>query len=404
MPLNVASVLEGSVRKVGNRVRIAVQLVKVADGYQLWSETYDRTLEDIFAVQDDIAQSVVKELRTTLLGEAAHSKASGEARAEVAAAARGRGESSEAHRLFLQGRFLVDRLGREDIAKGIEYLRQALAIDPGHALAWACLSRAHWHEAGYSWTPLAKGHGLAREAAERALALEPELIEGHLALATLQTSYDWDWQAADASHRRALAIAPGRADVLRGAATLARDLGRVDEAIVLGQRAVEQDPLSAGGYAGLGMSYRAAGMLAEAEAAYRRVLEISPQRVGTRMMLGSVLLGQGRNEEALAEAEREPEEWARLMSLAVAYHVLGRQEESDRALATLVADYPDDGAYQIAAAFALRGEVEPAFAWLERSYAQRDAGLSEVKREPSFALLHADPRWAAFLARMGLAD
>ena len=146
--LNVATILEGSVRKAGNRVRITVQLVKVVDGYHLWSETYDRTLEDIFAIQDDIAQSVVKELRTTLLGEKADANVDKEAIAAVAAAVKGRSTHPEAHRLFLQARHLIDRLTREDTTKGIGYLKQALALEPEFALAWAELGRAYATEAG----------------------------------------------------------------------------------------------------------------------------------------------------------------------------------------------------------------------------------------------------------------
>lgn len=401
--LKVATVLEGTVRKAGGRVRIAVQLVKVADGFQLWSETYDRTLDDIFAVQDDIAQSVVKELRRALLGELGDSRASGEARAEVAAAAKGRGESGEAHRLFLQGRFLVDRLHKDDVAKGVEYLKQALAIDPAHALAWACLARAYWQQAGYAWMPLAEGAAQARAAANRALALEPDLVEAHLALGGLQMSYDWDWSAADASYRRALSLAPGQADVLRAAASMARDLGRLEEGLTLSRRAVEQDPLSAGGYSGLAASYRALGRWVEAEAALRRVLELSPQRVGTHMVLSNVLYYQGRLEEALAEARRESDEWARLTAEAVVLHALGRQAEAEQALASLIAKYAGDAAYQLACIYALWGEADAAFHWLERSYDQRDAGLALLQCEPSFQSLHADPRWPAFLAKMGLA-
>jgi serine/threonine protein kinase/tetratricopeptide (TPR) repeat protein len=402
--LSVATVLEGSVRKSGSRVRIAVQLVKVSDGFHLWSETYDRTLDDIFAVQDDIAQSVVKELRTTLLGEGPDSKTSGETKAEVAAAAKGRGESGEAHRLFLQGRYLVERLGRQDIVKGIEYLKQALAVDPGHALAWAWLSRAFAYEAGYGWTPITEGYARARDAAKRALSLEPDLAEGYVALGSIQVSHDWDWKGADTSYRRALELAPGDAAVLRSAGALACDLGRLQEAIELGRRAVEQDPLSAGCYTNLGMSYRAAGLLPDAEQAFRRAIEISPQRVATHMMVSLALFEQGRIEEALSEALNEPEEWARLSMLPIVYHAAGRQDEADRALHDLIEKFAGDAAYQIAAVYATCGEPEPTFEWLERSYAQRDAGLSSVKSEPCFAPLHSDPRWGAFLKKMGLAD
>jgi serine/threonine protein kinase len=402
--LNVATVLEGSVRKSGNRVRIAVQLVKVSDGFHLWSETYDRTLEDIFAVQDDIAQSVVKELRTTLLGEEPRPDVSGGVKADVAAAAKGRGTDAEAHRLFLQGRYLVDRLGREDLLKGIDYLRQALQADPGHALAWACISRAYAHEAGYGMTQLDDGYARARDAALRSLALEPDLVEGHLALATVQAMHDWDWKGADASCRRALEIAPGNAGALLTSGALARDLGRIEEAIELCRRAVEQDPLNPGGYTGLGMTFRVAGRLPEAEAAYRRALEISPQRVATRMVLSLVLQLQGRNEEALGEAERESEAWARLSALAVIHDACGRRAESDEALHRLIADHAADAAYQIAAIYTSRGETDTAFEWLDTAYAQRDAGLSAVMSEPIFIPLHADPRWISLLRRLGLAD
>src|SRR3989441_7866409 len=202
--LNVATGLEGSVRKSGKRVRITVQLVQVATDSHLWSETYDRELEDIFAVQDDIAQSVVKELRSALLGEKRDASASAAVKAEVQAAAKGRGENARAYPLYLQGRFFADRLTQEDVKRGIGYFREALELDPGYALAWAGLARAHGNEAGYSWAPVDEGFGEARMAAERALALEPDLAEGHVALALIRNEYDWDWSGADVSMRRAL--------------------------------------------------------------------------------------------------------------------------------------------------------------------------------------------------------
>ena len=252
--LNVATVLEGSVRKAGSRVRIAVQLVNVSDSSSLWSEIYDRTLEDIFAVQDDIAHSVVKELRRALLGEEADSQASGEAKAEVARAAHGRATDPEAHRLLLMARHLIDRMtGGKDTAKAIEYLRQALALNPEFALGWAALSRAYSTAADKVWVPVAEAYGRAREAAERALLLEPNLAEGHAALGWIQMIHDWDWRGAEASFTRALELAPGDAEMLRMAGVLAHILGRVDGDLL--QRAVDQDPLSArachnlGGYA-----------------------------------------------------------------------------------------------------------------------------------------------------------
>ncbi|HEY6867281.1 MAG TPA: protein kinase [Candidatus Eisenbacteria bacterium] len=399
--LNVASVLEGSVRKAGNRVRISVQLVKVEGGYPLWSETYDRTLEDIFAVQDDIAQSVVKELRTTLLGGVADSDASGDAKVAVANAARGRGENAEAHRLYLQGRYLAERFTREDTAKGIAYLRQALALDPGHAPAWVALAQGLATEAGFGWVPVIEGYREARAAVERAFALAPDLPEAHVMLSRIRRMHDWDWTGADAASRRAAELAPGSAETLHEAGVLAGSLGRHDQALGLLERASEQDPLSTTIYGHVGIVHRAMGRLAEAEQAFRKSLELSPQRITSRHMLAMVLADQGRHDDALVEANLEPAGWARLTSLAYVHHVAGRKAESDEALAELEAEHGQVAAFQIAAVHSARGEIDAAFAWLERAVAQRDPGVSLSYGEPTFRSLHGDPRWDAFLRQAG---
>jgi TolB-like protein/Tfp pilus assembly protein PilF len=402
--LNVATVLEGSVRKAGNRMRISVQLVKVADGYHLWSETYDRTLEDIFAVQDDIAQAVVKELRTTLMGEAADAKAGQAATAQVAAAVKGRASDPEAHRLSLQARYFIDRNTRDDFAKAIDYLKLALDLDPAFALAWAQLGGAYSLQVVMGWAPVTEGFARAREAVGRALALEPDLAEGHAQMGWIQARHDWDWSGAEASYARALALAPGDAVVLRGAGAVAEGLGRIDEAIALARRVLEQDPLNTAAYHNLGHALDRSGTRAEAEAAYRKSLELTPQRANSRAYLALNLLAQGRDEEALAEALREPEEWARLWALAIIQFAAGRPAESEAALQELIAKYSTDGTYQVAIVYAARGEVDLAFAWLERAYVQRDPGLAEMKPEVYFRSSHADPRWDAFLRKMGLAD
>jgi TolB-like protein/Flp pilus assembly protein TadD len=401
--LNVATVLEGSVRKAGNRMRISVQLVKVTEGYHLWSEIYDRTLEDIFAVQDDIAQSVVKELRSTLLGETADAKAATEATAQVAAAVKGRATDAEAHRLYLQGRHFVNRFAREDIAKGIEYLKQALDRDPEFALAWVSLSAAYAEEAGQSWVPLAAGLARAREAAARALALQPKLAEAHAATGWIRMNYDWDWRGAEASFGRALELAPGNAAGLRQAAGLAFRLGRLDEAIGLWGRAIKQDPLNASAYHSLGITLDAADRLTEAEQAYAKALELAPHRHGAHAFLGLNLLAQGRGDEALDEALLEPESW-RFYALAIIHHAAGRRAEADAALNELIAKHAEDAAFQIGVVYAARAKMDLAFQWLERAYVQRDPGLSDLKSISLLRPLHGDPRWAALLRKMGLAE
>ncbi|HYJ32287.1 MAG TPA: protein kinase [Candidatus Binatia bacterium] len=400
--LNVATLLEGTVRKAGTRMRIAVQLVRVSDSSPLWSEIYDRTLDDIFAVQDDIAHSVVKELRATLLGEDADSRTSGEVRAEVARAAKGRTANSEAHRLYLQGRHLIDRFTREDTASGIEYLKQALSLDPDFARAWAELGRGYASEANVGWVPVGEGYALARKAVERALSLEPDLAEGHATLGSIQMLYDWDWAGAEASYRRALELAPGNAGVLHRSSVLALSRGRPEQTLELYRRAIEQDPLSSATYNNYGHALHMVGRAEEAEAAYRKALELAPQRVATRALLSLALLDRGRGGEALAEAALEPETAFRLWALTIIHHTLGREAESVAALRELIEKRADGWAYQIAEACAARGEADAAFAWLDRAHAQRDGGLSDARASARLRALHGDPRWKAFAEKMRL--
>jgi len=400
--LNVATILEGSVRKSGQRVRITAQLIEVATDSHLWSDTYDRELEDIFAVQDDIAQSVVKELRSALLGEKPDASANAAVKAEVHAAAKGRGENAEAYRLYLQGRFFEDRLTEEDTAKALQYYRQALELDPQYALAWAGLSRAYATQAGYSWLPIAEGFGKAREAAERALQLEPDLAEAHAALGEILMLYDWEWRGADVSLRRALELAPGNARIIRSTAILAGFLGRMDETIALLRRAAALDPLAVPVYRSLGRWCFCAGRLEEAEAAMKKTLEFNPHDSHAHYYLGLVRLQQGRLDEAL-EAFQGGAGTYRRLGLTLAQHARGLSAESHAALKELIDKGADGEACQIAEAHAYRNEADLAFQWMERAYAQRDPGLSMMKLDPLLHSLHDDPRWQPFLEKMGLA-
>ena len=402
--LHVATVLEGSVRKSGNRIRIAVQLVDVATDRHLWSETYDRTLEDIFAVQDDIAQSVLMELRRTLFGDAADAKAGQAVSGQVAAAVRGRGTNPEAYRLFLQARFFFDRYTRDDWAKGIAYLKEALALEPNFALGWAALGRAYANQANWGWAPIDENYAQAREAVARAHALEPDLPEAHTAMASIQMNDDWDYSGADASCRRALELIPGNASVLRQVGWLATWMGRHEEAIDLARRAVEQDPLSAWAYVVLGIALRMAGRFAEAVAPLRMSLELTPQRSSTHAILSLCLLALGRADEALAEAVQEPEETQRIYALAIIHHTAGRRSESDEALGQLAIKHAQMCAFNVAEVYAMRGENDLAFEWLERARVQRDSRVVETKVSPFLRSLHGDPRWDPFLSRIGLAD
>jgi serine/threonine-protein kinase len=402
--LNVATLLDGSVRRAANRVRISVQLVKVPEGHHLWSETYDRTLDDIFAVQDDIARSVVQELRTTLLGEAPDSNASGRARADVDRAARGRSRDAEAHRLYLLARHSMDQFNREATSKAIAYLDQAVARDPAFALAWVELSVAHTRRVGFGLVPAAEGFERARETVARSLALEPDLAEGHAQVAWIRMFYDWDWRGAESALARALDLAPTSASVLRLSGVLATILGRPEEAIGFHRRALEQDPLSAAAYHSLGLALHVVDDVGGAEEAFRKALELAPQRIATRAWLALVALAQGRTDEALAEAAREPEPGYRLWAMAVVHRAVGDRASSGTEMRRLASEHGDGYAVQVAELCALDGDVDAAFGWLERAHARRDPGLAQVRTNPRLRAIHRDPRWTALLGRMGLAD
>ena len=383
--LNVATVLEGSVRKQGQRVRISAQLVQVSDGFHLWSEAYDRDLTDIFAVQEDIAHSVAGSLKVTLLDEKA---------------AAPRAMNIEAYNAYLQGKYFEARPTKENLEKAIAYYEQATHLDAAYAPAWAALSRAHSLKAG--------GYGLmqeyrdAHEAAERALALDPSLGEAHAALGEVKLLYDWDWAGADAAYQRALVLEKGNAEIVERAASTAATLNRFEEALPLSRRAVGLDPLQPSPYETLAFNAWWAGRLDEAEAAARKGLELDPQFPWLHTVLCRVYLAQARPQEALAEAERDTAPPFRLQDLALTYYALDRKQESDRALTELISEYKAAAAFQIAEVYAFRGEVDAAFAWLERAYAQRDSGLTFTKGDPLLASLERDPRYASFLKKMRL--
>ena len=387
--LKVATVLEGSVRKSGNQVRIAAQLVSVADGYQLWSATYDRTLDNIFAVQDDIASSVAEALKVRLLGRSQPSD-------------RSSSRSGEAYNGYLQGKYFFERRSKESMERAVRYFEQSLQLDPGYAPAWAALAQARAGQADLGHVPADQGYREARQAAERALALDHGLAEAHAAMGWIKRSYDWDWSEADASFQRALKLKPGGASIVWRAAVLAATLGRFEEAVDLDRRSVQLDPLSVPAYSNLGLHAYRAGRLAEAEAAFKKALELNPEIPGPHSFLGRVYLAQSKPAAALAEMEREPRPIWRRQGLALAYQALGRRSEADAALAELIEKDRHSFAFQIAEVYAYRGEQDKTFEWLERAYVQRDVGLAEMKGDPLLLSLKGDPRFAALLKKMRL--
>ena len=399
--LNVATLLEGSVRKAGKRVRITAQLIRAATDSHLWSETYDRELEDIFAVQDDIAQAVVKQLRATLLGAKSEPSSGLQVKTEVELAARGRAADAAAYPLYLQGRFFADRQTSEDTAKAIDYYRQALAIDSKFALAWASLARACADQGAYEWAPTAEAFERSREAADVALRLEPNLAEGHAALGFIRMAYDRNWDGAYASFRRALELAPGSAHVLRGAGILAACLGQPDEAVALLRRAVALDPLSVPAHRVLASRCLFAGLLEEAETSVARAIELNPRGGLTRYWLGMIHLARSRWKEAKLAFEQEDNVVLRFLGVTLVEHALGNADRAQGMLSELSEKHAAGGAFQVALAYAYTGDADKAFEWLERAEAERDPGVIEVKAEMLLRNLYGDPRWPTFLQKMG---
>jgi len=385
--LKVATVLEGSVRKAGDRVRITAQLIGVTDGFQLWSETYDRELEDIFEVQNDIAGSVARALQVTLLGTESAS----------------RQIDPDAYNAYLQGKFFADRLGEESLRAAVGHYEQALEIEPDWAEAWVGLAVAESRRADFGYVQFEEGYVAARSAAEQAVRLDPDLATAHAVAGWIKLSYDWDWVGADAAYRRALKLEPGNAAALGGAAHLARTLGRYDEAVALSRREVELDPLSPWAHLFLGEHALLAGRFDEATVALEKTLKLNPSQTAAHWSLCWNLLEQSRPEEALVEIEHEVDPFFRLHGRVLIYQTLGRESEAESALQQLIEGYADIGAFQIATGYAYRDELDKAFEWLERAYDQHDTGLPGIKSVLA-SRLQNDPRWKPLLDKIGLPE
>ena len=386
--LNVTTLLEGSVRKAGNRVRITAQLVKVADGFHLWSETYDRELTDIFAVQDDIARAVSSALKVRLLGPD---------RAPLPA----RAQNAEVYNLYLQGKYFSLRRTKEDLQKAVTYYEQTLKLNPDYALAWSGLALTYVRMADNVNVPVDEGYRKGRQAVEKALTLDPNLAEALSTLGWIRRTYDWDWSGADAVLKRALELEPGSAGIVGTAGTLASTMGRFEEAVDLGRRAIDLDPLTVVTRRNLASYALHAGRLDEAQAALRKGLELNPEAPVLHLLMGKTFLMQAKPEAALQEFEQETDPFWRRLGRALAYHALGRKKEADAARAELLAENKED-TFQIAEVYAFRGETDKAFEWLERAYAQRDGGLAEIKGNPMLKSLETDRRYKQFLEKMRL--
>jgi serine/threonine protein kinase/tetratricopeptide (TPR) repeat protein len=382
--LNVAAILEGSVRAAGNRVRIDVRVIRTRDETPLWTETYDRTLDDILKVQDEIAAAVVKQLQPRLVG----------------AMPKARATDPKAFAQDLQAQFLVRQGTRDSRERAVALFRQALSIDPQFVSAWNGLAGAYFSQAANSERPASEGRRLAREAVNSALEADANdpvalSLRGWIAM-----TYDDDFVSAARHFERAMANAPNPG-VIGNAAMFLQNLGRSDEAIAATLYQLEQDPANPRIPYNLTSTYYYAGYWDEAVAMGRRTLAMSPARTGVRSVMALALLHKGDARGGLEQVRTEPSDQWRLPALAMVQHALGAKASSDSALAEMIARFGGEGALAVASVFAYRGEADSAFHWLDR--AANQGGVSDITIDPAFRRLHRDARWLRLLHKLGKA-
>jgi TolB-like protein len=386
--LGVSTLLEGTVRKQDDRVRIVAELVNAADGIALWTRTFDRELRDIFTVQQEIARAVAESLKVTLLG-------SSEKSAQMASS------SVEAHNAYLQAHFHFQRRNVEDYRKALTYFDQAIQLDPNYALAYA--ERAEvWTMVGDLTGERATAYPKARSDAEKAVEIAPVLAEAHAALGWVRFFGQWKFSEGLSELSRAKELSPANPTANDLLARVIVYLGRIDEAERQARQAVELDPLSVATQFNLARVLFISGKLDEANAAGRKIAELQPSSSSSHRWQVLVAVQRGDGETALREAQLEPDEGFRPFELALAHYVRGDRKAADAALAELVASGRNGLAYQIAEVYAVRGETDKAFEWLQISFDNHDGGTLGLAVDPLLRGLHGDPRYKNLLAKLGL--
>jgi TolB-like protein/Tfp pilus assembly protein PilF len=384
--LSVAHILEGSVRRSGNTVRVTVQLIRADNGYHLWSETYDRDLQDVFKVQDDISRTVVEKLKLTL-GNAVPSTPP-------------RTVNPEVHNLYLQGRYFLQNESAGDLEKAIGSFRRAIAIDPTYAPAWGLLGFAYFRQVANGYVEVSQGDQRVTDAAQKAIELDPMLSEPYQLLSLVKMTDSHDWAGARAALDKALQVDPTNIGALINDAHLTRTVGNIDDALAKFSQSLDRDPLDL-----LNRRYFArvlyfAGRLDEAEATIRQVLEMSPSFPAAHYELGRILLAKGQVAAAVSEFEAEKSPGWREFGLPLGYHAQQRTSDANAALAVLLANSAGSE-FQVAETYAYFGNSDKAFYWLDRAI-DHDPGIQWLRGDPLFKGITADPRYAALLRKLNL--
>ena len=389
--LGVANLIEGSVRKQGDRVRIVAELISAADGRSLWSETYDKELKDVFAVQAEIAKSVAEQMKIKLLGKTVRSDAAASSKNPVA------------HNAVLQSDFYFQQQTAESIQKAISFAQEAVRLDPNFALAYAKLSQA-WRQYGASFSTdnPEKAYEEARLAAEKAASLASDLVEVRKAIGWISMTPALDFRAAEKEFRRALELSPGDAGAKNALSYSLMAQGRLVEAEQTCREAILLDPLLTTLWYNLGRLALAAGRYQDAEDSFRKGLEIQPLAARFHNYLATLKILENDPAAALQQAQLEPDPFWREYALTLVQQTQPDRSAADTALTNFSAKYASGGAYQIAVIHAIRKEQDETLRWLDNAYAAHDSGLSQLVITPFLFEYHGDPRFAALCQKLGV--
>jgi len=398
--LNVETVLEGSVRKAGNRLRIMAQLVNVSDGYHMWSERFDREMDDVFAIQDEITLAIVSKLKPRLLRE------------EKDRLAKRQTVDMEAYNLYLKGRYFWNRQGVEGINKAIEYFERALENTPDYALAFTGLADSYGHLPFWIPIPPKEVFPKAREWALKALEIDSEMAEAISSLAYVETVFDWDWENAERKHRRAIELSPGYAPAHHRYAYFLMYFDRLEEAIDEISTALELDPLSLFINLTAAEVFTYARRFDQAEEALHRMSEIDPTSYSVHMQSALLCLTKWMPEEAMEHIQKAEESLVGSSTtfggaaIGCCYAAAGRTGRARNILDDLLIRAEKSYFSRTGLAFLhfMLGEIDKGFEWLEKAYEDRDPMLCYLRITPlvDFAGLHSDARYIALLKKIGL--
>lgn len=384
--LDVAYILEGSIRKSDSSFRINTQLINTANGTQIWHQTYNHDMDDIFKIQDEIASEVIQRLKVTLLGE--HNVTNV--------------VNPDAYNLFLQAKQLYYQGSYEAGNNALKLIRQSQEIDSTYAPSFWLYSRVIFRQS-FSYMELSKSEGikLGKSAALKAIDLDPDLYLGYISLAAYNR-IEWDFKSSNNNIEKALLLAPENSYVMGEAARNALDLGKIESAITLQEKAIVLDPIHYGIYYRLAMSYAWTEQYKKAELNLQKFILMYPNFPYAHGLMSEILLKLGRNDEVLVEIEKESDPYWKLYRKCMILYALGNISESNLLLKELIDNYGDRAWSNIAEVYAYKGEIDEAFKWLELCYDKQDSALHEVLNYPAFKSLYKDPRWNAFINKLEL--